>query len=88
MSRKQSQSSESPGTPEYSFSKIEKELVAEACNALANWIETDQIHLSATDAQQTNTKFNALSPDQMKKILALRQLAMKMDSSGPHFTYD
>lgn len=54
----------------------DEELVAHALDMWANYIETSNIGLSANDAAEQKAKFNALSLDQMKLVIRLRELAI------------
>jgi hypothetical protein len=59
----------------------DQELIARALNLWGNWIETGNIILSAEDAQQRKLKFNALSVDQMKLVVRLRELATAINAA-------
>lgn len=50
-------------------------LAAYALNLWANWIETGDVALSASDAKQAGRPFNAPTLDQMRLIVRLRDLA-------------
>jgi len=47
----------------------------------ANYIETRDVVLSATDAQKMGKFIVALHPEQMKRVVELRELADKIDQS-------
>jgi len=53
----------------------DEELVAHALLLWSNYIETSNVALSAEDASAQKVKFNALSLDQMKLVIRLRELS-------------
>jgi hypothetical protein len=55
----------------------DKDLRYHALHQWANYIETGIISLSAQDAQNMGKKFKALSVEQMKLVIRLRELADK-----------
>lgn len=57
------------------------ELIAFALNMWANFIETDNPVLSARDAQQSGQPYSALSADQMRLVIRLRDLAAEHQRS-------
>lgn len=57
------------------------ELIAFALNMWANFIETDNVALSARDAQQSGQPYSALSADQMRLVIRLRDLATEHQRS-------
>lgn len=54
-------------------------LIALALNNHANYIETGDISLSAIDAESMKKPFKALSRDQMKLVIRLRDLSDAME---------
>ena len=54
----------------------DEELIAHALDMWANYVETSNVSLSANDAAEQKAKFNALSLDQMKLVIRLRELAV------------
>ena len=66
----------------------EREAIVIALGMRCNWIETDNIHLSAKDVQERLScsstlfkeryKINALSESQMKVILLMKELIRKL----------
>ena len=54
------------------------ELLQQALNMWANHIETATIELSAVDAEAAKKPFKALSLEQMKLVIRLRDLAIQM----------
>lgn len=51
------------------------ELVSNALHLWANYIETGNVNLSATDAKQARRPFKALTTEQMEIVVRLRKLA-------------
>lgn len=60
------------------FNNEEKEDVFLALSYWANFIETGNLATSAKDAENSGKKFKALTSDQMKKVIRLRDLAAKV----------
>jgi hypothetical protein len=56
------------------------ELIQQALSMWANHIETATIEFSAIDAEAAKKPFKALSLDQMKLVIRLRELAAQMGS--------
>jgi len=56
------------------------ELIQMALNYWANYLETSDVTLSAIDAANSDRKFNALTLEQMKVVVRLRELSMQMGS--------
>jgi len=56
----------------------DKEHIYRALNMWKNYIETGNIVLSAADAKERGEKYNALSVDQMKFIVHLEDLKMRV----------
>lgn len=51
------------------------EMIAQALNMWANWIESGDVNLSAKDAHDMGKKVRALGPEGMERVLRLRRLA-------------
>ena len=62
--------------------KTDADLICNALHLWANYIETRNVLLSAQDAQAQNKPFKALSTDQMKLVVRLRELAEKQKHEG------
>ena len=56
-------------------------LIAHALSSWANWIETGDLNISAIDAAQMDRTFNALTLDQMKLVIRLRELSAVMQQA-------
>lgn len=54
------------------------QLIQQALDMWANHVETGDSTLSALEAQEAGKKFNALSLDQMKLVIRLRELGLTM----------
>lgn len=59
--------------------QTDHELIRTALHLWANHIETGNVALSARDAVHAHKPFKALSNDQMKLVVRLRELAEKAD---------
>ncbi len=53
----------------------DNQLIYWALNMWANWIETDDINMSATDAANMEKRINPLTTEQMRHIVRLRDLS-------------
>jgi hypothetical protein len=52
-----------------------RELIATACHALANHMESGDIHLSRNDAIDRKAKVRKLDAEQLKDVAELREIA-------------
>lgn len=57
-------------------------VIAHALSMWANYIETGDVCMSAEDAERANEKFNALSTDQMKFVIRLREMETEARKLG------
>ena len=64
---------------------VEKSDIACALRMWSNYIETKDVSLSAQDAERMKKPIKALSTEQMKFVMELRELADKVSQSiyGP-----
>lgn len=53
----------------------DNELAAYALDMWANYVETGEVNCSAKDAEERKRPFNALTMEQMKGVIRLRELA-------------
>jgi glutamate/tyrosine decarboxylase-like PLP-dependent enzyme len=64
------------------------DLVYYALCGYANWIETENFLLSATDAAAQKKPFRALGREQMRRVLRLREMADYFLKHGDKLTFD